>query len=354
MKLRGYYLAEKKKIFREVALERLSSPEQLDQSIQIVSPKGWLTIIGIGILLLAVLLWGFFGVIPINVFGHGIIMYDEGIFSIVSQGEGIVEKIFVNIGEKVNEGQVIAKITQTELMDTIQKDEKILAELEEELQKVNREYERAEQLLEENAISEVQYFEIENMLSSKRIQVYEVEGRIKTNKDILSETTEIRSPYPGIIFEMDLTEGMFVEKNMPVGRIDLPGGQLQAILYFPASDGKKIDKNMLSQISPTTVKKEEYGFINGSVEQVSLYPMTREALMHSLQNELLVNKIAETEAPIEVRINLLEDSNTPSGLKWSSSMGPPIEIHSGTMCSGSVTIAKQRPISLVIPFLKND
>jgi len=33
-------------------------------------------------------------------------------------------------------------------------------------------------------------------------------------------------------------------------------------------------------------------------------------------------------------------------------MGPPIEIHAGTMCVGSVTIAKQRPISLVIPLFK--
>jgi regulator of replication initiation timing len=354
LNLRGYQLAEKKKIFREVSLERLSSPEQLDQSIQIVSPKGWLTIIGIGVLLLAVLLWGFFGSIPINIFGHGIIMYGEGIFSIISRGEGIVEEIFVNIGDNVNKGQTIAKITQTGLMDTIQKDEKILNELKKELQEINKEYEEAANLLEENTISEMQYFEIEDRISSKRIQIFEVEGRIKSNKDMLSEISEIKSPYSGIIFEMDLAEGMFVEKNKPIGRIDLLGSQLQAILYFSPSDGKKIEKNMKSQISPTTVKKEEYGFINGSVEQVSLYPMSEEALMHTLQNELLVSEIAATEAPIEVRVNLIEDSNTPSGFKWSSSTGPSIEIHSGTMCSGSVTIAKQSPISLVIPFLKND
>ena len=38
-------------IFRKVALERLSSPEQLDQLMQVTSPKGWLALAGLGALL---------------------------------------------------------------------------------------------------------------------------------------------------------------------------------------------------------------------------------------------------------------------------------------------------------------
>ncbi|MBE9106776.1 hypothetical protein IQ229_18115 [Nostoc cf. edaphicum LEGE 07299] len=32
-------------IFRQEALERLSSPEQLDQAIQVVKPQAWLTLV---------------------------------------------------------------------------------------------------------------------------------------------------------------------------------------------------------------------------------------------------------------------------------------------------------------------
>ena len=112
-------MAEKKEIFRKVSLERLSSPEQLDQLIQIVSPKGWIALIGIGCLLLAVCIWGFFGSIPIRVFGQGIIMHKKGIFTITARGEGIIEKWYVDIGDKVSKGQPIASITQTELFDNI-------------------------------------------------------------------------------------------------------------------------------------------------------------------------------------------------------------------------------------------
>ena len=31
-------------IFRKVALERLSSPEQLDQLLQVTDPKGWMAL----------------------------------------------------------------------------------------------------------------------------------------------------------------------------------------------------------------------------------------------------------------------------------------------------------------------
>ena len=345
-------MAEKKEIFRKVSLERLSSPEQLDQLIQIVSPKGWIALIGIGCLLLAVCIWGFFGSIPTRVFGQGIIMHKEGIFTITARGEGIIEKLYVDIGDKVSKGQPIASVTQTELIDNIQKNEKILIDLKEELKIVYSESEKGQKLLAENKISEIQYYDIQEKLISVKIQIDDIEGKIKSQKDILEEISEIKSPYSGIIFELEVSEGMFVEKNMSIGRIELPGKQLHAILYFSPSDGKKIIKNMKSQISPTTVKKEEYGFMEGEVEQVSLFPMSKEGIMRTLQNELLVDEIARGEAPIEIRVNLLTDSNTPSGYSWSSSMGPPIEIHAGTMCLGSVTIAKQRPISLVIPLFK--
>ena len=52
------------KIFRKAALERLSSPEQLDQLMQITNSKGWLALIALAIILGAALVWAIFGRIP--------------------------------------------------------------------------------------------------------------------------------------------------------------------------------------------------------------------------------------------------------------------------------------------------
>jgi hypothetical protein len=80
------------KLFRKVALDRLSSPEQLDQLMQITTPKAWFALIGLGSLLLIAGVWAIFGKIPNEVQGKGIL---------VSQPEtgGLAAVIYVDLGQ---------------------------------------------------------------------------------------------------------------------------------------------------------------------------------------------------------------------------------------------------------------
>jgi hypothetical protein len=64
-------------IFRKEALERLSSPEQLDQLMQIVTPRSWLPLVTLGSLLGLGLLWSFVGRIPVTTTGHAILVYSD-------------------------------------------------------------------------------------------------------------------------------------------------------------------------------------------------------------------------------------------------------------------------------------
>jgi len=45
-------------------------------------------------------------------------------------------------------------------------------------------------------------------------------------------------------------------------------------------------------------------------------------------------------------------ADTPSGFRWSSSRGPDTIIGPGTLCSAQIVTRKQKPITLVFPFLK--
>jgi hypothetical protein len=58
-------------IFRQAALDRLSSPEQLDERLTLVSPRSWLALAGLGALLAGLLAWSVFGRIAITVEGRG-------------------------------------------------------------------------------------------------------------------------------------------------------------------------------------------------------------------------------------------------------------------------------------------
>ena len=107
-------------IFRKVALERLSSPEQLDQLLQVTDPKGWLALGALGLLLMTSVAWGVFGSIPTEARGEGILLRQGGVSSLVAAENGQVEEILVAVGDVIEKGQVVARIRQEELLRQIQ------------------------------------------------------------------------------------------------------------------------------------------------------------------------------------------------------------------------------------------
>ena len=51
-------------IFRQKSVDRVSSPEQLDNYLKVTSPSVWLILIGIIIILVGAIAWGAFGKLP--------------------------------------------------------------------------------------------------------------------------------------------------------------------------------------------------------------------------------------------------------------------------------------------------
>ncbi len=64
-------------LFRQEALERLSSPERLDELMTIVNLKTWLPLGTIGILLGLGLIWSLVGRIPVTTSGRGKLVYSD-------------------------------------------------------------------------------------------------------------------------------------------------------------------------------------------------------------------------------------------------------------------------------------
>ena len=68
----------RRQIFRKVALERLSSPEQLDVLMQITSPAGWLALAALVALLLVGVLWSVLGIVELPVAGRARLKAPDG------------------------------------------------------------------------------------------------------------------------------------------------------------------------------------------------------------------------------------------------------------------------------------
>ncbi len=102
------------KLFRKVALDRLSSPEQLDQLMQVTSPRAWLAIFGLFIVLAAIVAWGILGRIPVTVDGEGILIRGGGVNNIPAEVRGQISDVYVGVGDSIQEGQVVARILTTD------------------------------------------------------------------------------------------------------------------------------------------------------------------------------------------------------------------------------------------------
>ena len=103
---------------------------------------------------------------------------------------------------------------------------------------------------------------------------------------------------------------------------------------------------------PTTVKREEYGFMIGTITDISTIPATPEGMMRFLKNKQLVETLSKDGAPFQTRAILQVNAENFSGFQWSSPHGPDQTIGAGTMCSGEVIIKKQPLIAMVMPAIK--
>ena len=162
------------------------------------------------------------------------------------------------------------------------------------------------------------------------------------------------SPYSGEVLEVIAKQGQRVGANTPVLSLQATSAVLEGRLYLSAAEGKLVRTNMQVRLSPVSVKKEEHGLLLGTVAGVSAFPASPQAMLSRLENPALVNEFSQGGAPIEVLVALEASPGSSSGFRWTSATGPPDPVTSGTLCSGTITLSRRRPISLVLPVWKDE
>jgi hypothetical protein len=266
---------QKKEIFRKVALDRLSSPEQLDTLMRVTTPQGWLALFGAALLVIFAALWGIFGTLASSVNAQGILLRGENIINIEAPEDGQLAEITVRVGDLVADNQIIGTL------------------------------------------------------------------------DVLGEEVEIRSPGSGKVVDLRVNRGSFVPAGYVLLSLEDVSKPLQAVFFLPVAEGQRLRVGMPAQITVATVRREEYGVLYGTVSSVGEFPMTVDAMYRVLGSEELVESLSVDGAPIQIRVDLTLAPESPSGLKWSSPVGPPTAPGSGTPITASITLSESRPISLL-------
>lgn len=118
-------------IFRKAALERLSSPEQLDQALTVATPRGWAATAFVALALAGVVVWSVVGQIPNRTAGQGLLIAEGGrLLDAVAQGDGVLSDVLVDIGGAVTAGQAVARIANPDLALQLQNQQAVVAERE--------------------------------------------------------------------------------------------------------------------------------------------------------------------------------------------------------------------------------
>jgi HlyD family secretion protein len=168
----------------------------------------------------------------------------------------------------------------------------------------------------------------------------------------VGRSTRIVSPIAGHVTEVKATAGTVVAEGKSILSIESAGEGLELMLYVPPDQGKKVAPGMEVRVSPTTVRKEEFGTMIGHVVAVSEFPVSPEGMLAVLQNPQLVTRFSSEGAPYAVRVSLVANPATPSGYAWAAGKGPPIKLSGGTVATAEVTVHSQAPITLVLPIFR--
>lgn len=183
-------------------------------------------------------------------------------------------------------------------------------------------------------------------------QLVQAKAQLTELQTQLEETSKLIANNDGVVIGLVSLPGQAVSTGDPVVSIEALDESMKALVYVTSKLGKQVQPGMTMQVSPGTAEVYDYGYIIARVTAVSEAPASEEAMLALLGNQRLVESFTEKGAPIAVEADLEVDPSTPSGFRWSSSKGPPFQIRSGTLCTARVITQEQRPITLVIPLLK--
>ena len=412
--------ADRTRLFRETAFDRLSTSERLDRTLAVSSPKGWLALVMLGGMTTSVFGWSVLGEVSVFVRAPGILLGRGGVIvDAVSTGDGALNGVVPAVGDRVEQGSVVAVIVDSEAEElhrtavvVVDKNVRALEALRaateaenavraENVARQRRRYETMEQsardsvevarefveanrmFLAEGLIAradleqsqrafdgvqrelfsilrerdDLEYAEVQR-LNEQAAEIAEQEASLLAAKRAVSElearlaTHEILAPIAGRVAEIKAAVGAVLSAGAPVLSIRPATEMLEALIYVPPADGKRIVLGMEVLVSPSSARKEEYGSIRGRIAEITAFPASLQGMVAVLQSPDLAEAFSSDGPPYAGRVSLDGDPLTASGLAWTSSRDANRTVSSGTLVDVEIKVESRPPITLVAPALR--
>ncbi|PAF41081.1 efflux RND transporter periplasmic adaptor subunit [Helicobacter sp. 11S03491-1] len=158
--------------------------------------------------------------------------------NIAAQSQGVVQKIYFHIGQKVKKGQKLLSINDDLLQKDIQIKQAKLTQAKYSLQRQEKELERYKNLLDTQSIPLQEYENLEYQLKSQEANVLALQAELEISQTEIAKKT-IYAPFDGIIAEQKVHIAEWVNMGEPICQI-LNNSDVEAIIYVPSSIAKNI------------------------------------------------------------------------------------------------------------------
>lgn len=355
-------------------------PSAFSKTTRVLPRRVWIVLYVLGFVILIAIGVGVFGTIPIRVQGTGMLLSTGGIVQVTTGVQGKVGQVKVKTDDPVRPGDIVCTLDLSTVRVDLETEQKKLGQLKmnkalndpielqqmQELRVSIRSQERIvtdterrwnnrlatndDVLREKDKLSQLrQRLEsLENSVATRDKEILESDGKVKLLLKQL-QSGDIRSPVEGRIIEISTQNGDVLQPGKSIVRIERPG-DLVAVLFVPAADGKKVraEKEYEVQIVPDDLK--QWGYIRGTVRSVSRFPASPERLKFIFGNDQVVKDfLKQCSSSMEIRVGLKKDAGTMSGVVWVPPPGYTQRLKSQTKCTGRITVERKIPISYVLP-----
>lgn len=170
---------------------------------------------------------------------------------------------------------------------------------------------------------------------------------------------ETRLPYykvysasNGYVLALLASEGDVIDTGAPLVWVEYRTNETAPYIiygYFPVEKGKRVTEGSKVQVNVSTVDSQEYGYLTGTVKEVSSFAVSKDSIAKMIHNRELVEYLSQgSAAVIQVLINLEIDPET-NDYRWTSGKQPPVQISTGTVCTLQAIVNRLRPIYYLIP-----
>lgn len=298
------------KLFSQEAMDNLSTPEKLDQQVKLISPGVWALFWAIFLGVAAIVVWVFVGIISSGSDYMGVVFDHDNVISLNVKANGVIQDILVDEGDSVSEGDVIAVIYSEDVIAQIEK----LGEEQKNYEAGSEEYKK-----------------------------------IQTKIDDYNGKLILRSNVDGIVQKIQLKDTGVVAGDCIATIIpESLYSYNEVYIYVPKDEAGALKTGMQVQITPSYVTREEYGYMEGVISDISNNIVTENHIIKHMGTLDYVKSIMGSENCVEVTIQLSISGDNESGYVWSNPKGESLSVKSGDQCKVRILQQEYHPYELLI------